>query len=169
MAIFATSGSRLFIGGVKTPLDSNAGGQWSESDFASETWQEISSLESLGSLLQNAVPSEYTMPAIDGSAQVFRMKEAIDRGIMEILCGLDYADAGQVALHSALGSLSNFAFKLEFGDTPPSGSDPAPSKRIFIGLVVSVGEVFDQANSLMKLSASVAINGNIVRINATTG
>lgn len=44
---------------------------------------------------------------------------------------------------------------------------PTPSERLMAGLVMSAAEALDQANSVMKLTASVTINSNIIRVNAT--
>lgn len=82
---------------------------------------------------------------------------------MDVVCGIDYADAGQIALLAAEKSRENFAFRLVLNDAPTGGT---PSERMFIAAVGSAVEAFDTANNVMKLNASLWVNSNVVKVNA---
>ena len=52
---------------------------------------------------------------------------------------------------------------VEFNDAPAGGT---PSERLFIAKVASQSEQYDTANSVMKLNLSLAVNSNVVRVDA---
>ncbi|TKA98547.1 hypothetical protein FAZ78_00370 [Cereibacter changlensis] len=157
--IFATNGAKLYIGGVLGWKATD----FVEADFTSQTWVEIGETESLGSLGDTA--SEITFDGIATKRQR-RLKGTRSAGTMEVVCGVDYEDDGQIALIAAEKTAHNFAFKLEFNDAPVGGT---PSQRLFIATVASAAEALDTANSVMKLNSSLWVNSNIVRINAAEG
>ena len=82
---------------------------------------------------------------------------------MEVVCGIDYSDAGQIAALAAEKTDENYAFKLEFDDAPAGGT---PSERYFVAMVGGASEQLDTANNVMKLNLSLWINSNVVRVNA---
>lgn len=156
MPVFATSGSRLFIGGVKQPTATPfvAGG------FEGEVWTEIGELESLGRL-ESAWNVDETTAQGDYTEQLIKgMRKA---GAMQIAAGLDYGDPGQLALLAAEASTESYAFKVELPDAPAGGT---PSLRLFCALVISTYEAFDDANGVMMLGASLHRVSNIVRVAA---
>lgn len=85
---------------------------------------------------------------------------------MEVVCGLDYSDAGQIALVAAEKEIHDYAFKLVLNDAPAGGT---PSERCFIAKVGSAVEALDTANNVMKLNASLWVNSNVVKVNAAPG
>jgi hypothetical protein len=131
-----------------------------ESDFSSETWVQIKELEALGSLGDAA--EEITFSAI-GEARTKRLKGSRASPPMELVCGLDYSDAGQTAAIAAEKEIHDYAFKVEFNDAPEGGT---PSERYFIAKVASASEAYDTANSVMKLNVSLWVNSNVVRVDA---
>ena len=156
MPIYATNGAKLYIGAAIVDKDTD----FQASDFTSQTWVEIKRTEALGSLGDTA--SEISIDLIDrGRTQ--RLKGTRSGGSMEVVCGIDYADAGQIALLAAEKSRENFAFRLVLNDAPASGT---PSERMFIAMVASAVEAFDTANNVMKLNASLWVNSNVVKVNA---
>lgn len=158
MTIFASNGSKIYIGAAKA-----AGANLSESDFSSETWTQINSVESLGGFGDTSNEVTFT----DLSAErVTRVKGARDAGTMEVVAGIDYADAGQLALVAAEKVKEDYAFKIEFNDAPSGGT---PSTRYFVAAVGSVSEAIDTADNIMKLNASLWINSNVVRVAAAPG
>ncbi|SLN19997.1 hypothetical protein ROJ8625_00705 [Roseivivax jejudonensis] len=159
MPMFATAGSKLYIGGVLPDQNSD----FAESDFDGETWTEISRLESLGSLGDAA--SEVTFEDI-GQQRTKRIKGTRTAPPMELVAAIDYDDAGQQALIAAEKTNDNYAFKLEFPDAPAGGT---PSERYFIAIVGSQTEAYDTANNVMKLNASLWVNSNVVRVDAAEG
>ena len=156
MTIFATNGAKFYIGGVKNSTSADL----TLADFASETWVEINETENLGSLGDTA--SEITFDGIS-SSRTRRKKGTRSAGTMEVVCGIDYADAGQIALIAAEKMPHDYAFRLVFNDAPAGGT---PSERMFVAAVASAAEALDTANNIMKLNASLWVNSNVVRVNA---
>ena len=154
MTIFATAGAKLFIGSEIDVTD-----ELDEASFAGQSteWVEIRQLEALGSLGDTAEAITFT--SIE-RARVQKLKGSRDAGTMEIVAGIDYADAGQQALLAAEQSDANYAFKMVFDDAPAGGT---PSERKFGAIVGSAAEAYDTANNVMKLSASLWVNSNTVR------
>lgn len=156
MPIFATSGAKVFIG---TVLDAKPA-DFVAADFTSQTWTQVNNLESVGSFGDTA--TEITFDDI-GKNRTQKLKGTRNAGNMEMVCGIDYADAGQIALLAAEKSIHDYAFKVEFNDAPEGGT---PSQRLFIAKVMSAAEQLDTANNVMKLNSTLGINSNIVRVNA---
>ncbi|KPA99969.1 hypothetical protein [Ahrensia marina] len=162
MPIFATAGSKLYIGGAL----SEKAADFVLADFDSQTWVEIDPLESIGSMGDTA--QEITFEAI-GRNRTQTLKGTRRAPTMEVVAGLDMTDAGQIALVAAEAQPYDYAFKVVFDDAPATGSAPTPSERYFIAKVMSATEELDSANNVMKLNSSLAINSNLVRVNAATG
>uniref|UniRef100_A4WS96 Phage tail protein n=1 Tax=Cereibacter sphaeroides (strain ATCC 17025 / ATH 2.4.3) TaxID=349102 RepID=A4WS96_CERS5 len=156
MTIYATNGAKLFIGGV---LAAKAG-DFVQADFASQEWAEVGELEGLGSIGDAA--AEITFDSISGN-RTRRLKGTRNAGTMEVVCGIDYQDPGQVALLAAEKTRHDHAFKLVLNDAPVGGT---PSERYFVAAVGSAVEALDTANNVMKLNASLWVNSNVVRVNA---
>jgi hypothetical protein len=159
MPIFATAGAALYIGSAITVT----GVDLQASDFTSQTWTVIKHPESLGSAGDSA--QEIAFDDIL-SRRTRRFKGQRSAGGMDLVFGLDYADAGQLALVAAEKTDSNYAFRLVFNDAPTDGT---PSERLFAAMVGSIGEQLDAANNVVKLNASLWINSNIVRVAAAAG
>ena len=157
MGIYATAGAKLYIGGQ---MDAPTSGNLSSSDFSGETWVEIKPLESIGSLGDT---SEAVSMNIIGQSRVQRLKGTRDAGTMQVVAALDYSDAGQTAVLAAEKTPHNYPFRLVFNDAPAGGT---PSERIFVAMVMSASEQFDEANSVMKLNVSLAVNSNVGRVAA---
>ncbi len=155
MAIYATAGSKLYIGGVQ-PM-----GEQTISSFTGQTWVEIKSTEGLGSVGDTS--EAIAIQTID-DPRTRTIKGTRSAGVMEVVCALDSADPGQDAVVAAEKRPDDYAFKLVLNDAPAGGT---ASQRLFVGKVMSATEQFDQANSAMKLVFSIAVNSNIVRVDAT--
>ena len=156
MTIFATNGAKIYIGDTITLT----AGDLTESSFSAQTWVEIKETENLGTFGDTA--AEITFDAINTN-RTRRFKGTRNAGNMELVCGIDYADAGQLALIAAEKTIHDYAFKVEFNDAPPGGT---PSERLFAAKVASAAEALDAANSVMKLNATLWINSNVVRVDA---
>lgn len=155
MTIYATAGLKLYIGGTK-----EQGGDFDLPDFAGEAWVQIKELEGAGSVGDTSEAINFT--AIE-DARTRTIKGPRSAGTMEIVCGIDADDPGQLALIAAERTPYDYAFKLTLNDAPPGGT---PSERYFIAKVMSQSEQYDQANSVMKLNASLGVNSNVVRVPA---
>lgn len=162
MAIYSTAGAKLFIGPAKAP----GANDFTLSDFETSppiSWTEVNPMESLGTFGDSS--ESITFDAINRGRRI-KLKGVKDAGTLEVSCGLDYSDAGQIALRAAQASPNDFAFKIQFNDAP-AGSGATPSLRYFVGQVLSASEALDTASSVMKMNCSIAINSNVVRKNAS--
>ncbi|WP_174800985.1 hypothetical protein [Martelella limonii] len=162
MSLYATAGAKLYIGGTKSQKNND----FTSADFTGETWVEIANLENLGSLGDTSETVSFN--AI-GESRTKTLKGPRSAGTMEVVCGISNDDAGQLAAIAAEKTPYDYGFRLVLNDAPPSGSDPTPSERMFIAKVMSASEAFDEANSVMKLNISLAVNSNVVRIAAAMG
>lgn len=157
--IYATNGAKLYIGGVTATKSAD----FVVGDFSGETFVEIKETEALGSVGDTS--AEILFEGVS-DARARRLKGVRNAGAMEIVCGIDYADAGQIALLAAEKTIHNYAFKLVLNDAPAGGT---PSERYFVAAVGSAVEAYDTANNVMKLNASLWVNSNVVRVNAAAG
>lgn len=162
MPTFATAGSKIYIGGALSDQDAD----FILTDFDSQTWVEVTPVTSIGSMGDSA--QEITSDVI-GRNRTTVMKGTRRAPTMEVVADLDMSDAGQIALVAAEAQNHNYAFKIVFNDAPATGSAPTPSERYFIAMVMSATEELEGANNVMKLNSSLAINSNLVRVNAATG
>lgn len=156
MAIYATNGAKLYIGGV-LPMKSV---DYVAADFTSQTWVEVKETEGLGSVGDT---SEIISVKSLSAQRVRKVKGSRDAGTMEVVCSIDPADAGQIAVTAAEKTIHNYAFRVVLNDAPVGGT---PSERLFIAAVASAREQFDQADNVMKMNISLAVNSNVVRIDA---
>lgn len=159
--LFATAGSRLYIGGPKAFI----GTDFTAGDFPSEgegaiAWTEIGGTTNLGTAGDT---SELIASNQIGSARTRKAKGTRNAGSMQVIADLDYADPGQLAVIAAEKDKESYAFRLVFKDAPAGGT---PSERLFVALVMSAAEQLDEANSVMKLNSTLEIDSNIVRIAA---
>ena len=158
--IFATAGTKIAIGPVLT----SDGSDLEATDFTdgTPTYTEIGGTTNLGSAGDT---SELITSNHIGTARTRKAKGTRNGGTMEVAMDLDYADAGQIALIAAEKTKDTYAFKVTFNDAPAGGT---PSIRYFTALITRAGEQFDEANSVMKLNATLEIDSNIVRVAAAS-
>lgn len=146
------AGSRLFI--ADAPVDRGgalpAGG-----------WVEIGEVEAIGSLGAewSTAETEYLESCDAQSAIIISAKQSRRETPMQIVLGNDPTDPGQVILWRAVKLTDHYPFRLEFSDGVHS--------REWLALVISLTEVFDGANSVMKLQATIIPTQNIQRSEAT--
>jgi hypothetical protein len=156
MTVYATAGATLEIGGV---LEQKSG-DFVLADFSSITWVAVKELEALGSLGDTS--QAITFASIEDKRER-TIKGTRNAGTMEVVMGIDYNDGGQLALIAAEKTIHDYAFRVTFNDAPAGGT---PSQRLFIAKVMSQSEQLDSANNVMKLTASLAVNSNVVRVAA---
>lgn len=154
MPIVATAGTKLFIGTVLDPKADD----FVAADFTAQTFVRVNNLEGLGTLGDTS--TEITFDDI-GKGRTQKLKGTRNAGNQELVIGIDYADAGQIAILAAEKAIHDYAFKLEFNDAPAGGT---PSQRLFIAKVMSAAEALDTANNVMKLNVTLGINSNIVHV-----
>lgn len=154
--LYATNGAKLFIGAAIAQQSDD----FELTDFSGQTWLEIKELESLGTVGDTS--AEISIDII-GEQRTKRLKGTRSAGTMEVVCGLDSADAGQAAAVAAEKTIHDYAFKLVLNDAPAGGT---PSERYFIAMVAAAPEAFDAANNVMKQQLSLWVNSNVVKVNA---
>ena len=155
--IFATSGSKLYIGGPKTAQAAD----FVVGDFSSQSWVEISWMESIGQFGDES--AEITFDAI-GQQRTFKLKGNRNAGNLEAVCAIDYLDEGQQNVVLGEKTTFDYAFKVEFNDEPSAVG--TPSIRYFIAKIMTAREMLDGANNIMKMSMRLGINSNVVRVDA---
>lgn len=84
---------------------------------------------------------------------------------VELTCGLDPTDAGQIAMRAAHAATGNYAMRLTLADKPAAGASPKNSTRTFVGLVLNVED--DPSGKLGKVKFTIQINSNIVATHAS--
>ncbi|WAJ30956.1 hypothetical protein [Antarcticirhabdus aurantiaca] len=156
--MFATAGSILEIG----PEMAFDGDDLVAADFTSSTWTEVGGTTDLGTAGDTAqlITSDQV-----ARARTRKAKGTRNAGSMQVMCDLDYSDAGQLALIAAEKSPRSFAFRITFNDAPGGGT---PSRRMFIAYVMSTAENLGGANSVQQLQATLEIDSNIVRVAAAS-
>lgn len=155
--LFTTAGMKVEIGTAPMAF---TGTDFTAADFTSATWTEIGGHTNLGSIGDTA---ELITSNQIAQARTRKAKGVRNAGSMELVCDLDYADPGQIALIAAEKTIHAYPFKLTLNDAPAGGT---PSLRYFVALVMSQSEQYDEANSVMKLNATLEIDSNIVRVAA---
>lgn len=154
--IFATAGSRVFIGQAMTAQSD----PFVESDFDGQSWVEIGHLESIGEFGDES--AEITFDEI-GEQRTQKLKGIRNAGNMDLVMGVDHTDAGQVALLAAEATIDDYAFRVDFNDAELAGT---PSQRFFIGKVMTARENLGTANNVVRRGGRVGINSNVVRVDA---
>lgn len=159
MTVNVTGGAKLYIGTTKTQKKTD----FVLADFSASnavTWVEIGELEGLGSVGDTSEAVNFTSIS---DKRTRTLKGPRSAGTMELVMGIDYADAGQQALIAAERTIHDYEFKIQLNDAPAGGTN---SERYFIAKVMSQSEQYDQANAVMKLNASLGVNSNLVRVDA---
>lgn len=136
--LYSTAGTRLYIGRDPRFMPSEAG-----------AWVEIGETEALGMLGVEWEVQETTVVGCDlGDAAVSWAEKGARRSLpMQIILGNNPEDGGQAILWEALYSSDYYFFRLLLPDGVRS--------RVWRALVTSMSEVFDTANSVMKLQADL--------------
>lgn len=162
MSLYPVAGSKLYIGGVLADKATD----FVAADFTSQTWTLIDGWEQMGAIGDTA---QIITTALINRGRDIKQKGTRNAGSMQNVFAIVPEDAGQIALIAAEKTVSNYAFKVEFPDKPATGSAPTPSQRLFVGLVTSAQEAGGEANTIMKLNATIEVNSNIVPVAADTG
>lgn len=161
MSLHPVAGCRIFIGGKLASKNAD----FVEADFAGETWVEIDGWSQMGSFGDTA--QEITTSLINRGRDI-RQKGTRNAGTMENVFAVIPGDAGQEALIAAEKTRDDYAFKIEYNDADGlTGSEP--SKAYFVALVMSANDAGGEANTVRNLNASVAINSNVVNVDAVPG
>lgn len=154
--LLATAHMKIHIGAAKA----FGGVDFVEADFTTGTpvWTEVGGTTNMGGA---GDVSELISSNQIAAGRTRKAKGVRNAGNMALVCDLDIADPGQLALLAAEKTRDSYAFKVEFDDAPAGGT---PSIRYFVAFVMSASEQYDEANSVMKLNASLEIDSNILHV-----
>lgn len=145
--LYPTAGTRLFMSDeIYLGISDNL------------SWVEIMETEALGFLGTQWEMDEVDLASMDdgdAGGEIMQAKRSLRRLPMQVLLGNDPTDPGQLLLWKAHGSTADFHFRLLFPDGVTS--------RRWMGLVTAMAEVFDAANSVMRLQADILPTTKAVR------
>lgn len=99
------------------------------------------------------------------SRYVRKLKGSRDNGNLEMVCAFDANSAGQIALKAAEATDHAYAFEVKLNDAPPGGT---PSTFYFKALVMSARVEAAGTDDIVKLNATIAIDGEILEIPAAS-
>lgn len=158
MALFATAGMKLYIGGVKAEQADD----FDAADYAGETWVEIDGWSEVGDYGDAA--QTITTSLINRGRDI-KQKGTANAGTMANTFAWLPADAGQIALKAAAAGTNkaNYAFKIEHSDTE---GNTTPTTDYFIGVVTSFQFSGGDANTVRNVSATIEINSNVLTVAA---
>jgi hypothetical protein len=105
MAIFAMAGSKIYIGTTAAADD--------ETEFAADSYTEIKPAETIGDFGDTATDVKF-LGIGDSRAQ--HLKGSKDAGTIQLTCGRDDTDSGQLACVAAFASPLDFNFKIEWNN-----------------------------------------------------
>lgn len=144
--LYSTNGAKLYI--ADAPVQEGGA-------FPGSGWLEVGETEALG-----AVGAEWEQIETADLAQdtMGVLKGVMRRQPIEIVMGNDPTDPGQFLLWAASRSRLSYPFRLVF-------SSGGYTRRWF-ALVMSVSEVFDSANSIVKLQVALQPTSEILRSEA---
>lgn len=135
--LFPVAGCRLFI--ADQPVESPRG----PVTVPLGDWVEIGEAEAFGTLGGRYELLDTHFFSDDPDGGYAAMKGVHRPETMQVVLGLDPADPGQQALFKAYRSKDAFPFRLLFAD--------GVTERQWFALVMSMGEVFDAANNVMRM------------------
>jgi hypothetical protein len=145
--LYPTAGSRLFIADV-SPYGGMSGGEWVEIG-------ELEAIGFLGSQWDVVTADVLTGCGHDDGPGEIALKGVERRPEMPIIMGNDPTDPGQLLLWTALHSQDSFPFRLVLPD--------GVTTRSWSALVIRMGDVFDAANTVLKLQADLKPTSAIER------
>jgi hypothetical protein len=159
MSLHAVAGCKIYIGGVLEDKESD----FVEADFSGQSWTEIDGWSQMGAF---GDASEVITTALINRDRAIKQKGVANAGSMQCVFADIADDPGQIALIAAAqpSDRDNRAFRIDLNDASGGGQ---PSKRYFIGLVMSATEAGGEANTIRNLNSTIEINSNIVRVAAT--
>lgn len=146
--LYPTAGSRLYIADVPV---------FETGPFPTTGWVEIGETEAIGMLgvEWDVETADVMTGTADGEPAEISIKGILRRPEMPLVLANDPADPGQLLLWTAARSRDSYPFRLVFPD--------GVQQRSWFALVVRMGEVFDTANSVMKLQADLKPTSSIMR------
>ncbi|PWJ81480.1 hypothetical protein C7441_11011 [Pseudaminobacter salicylatoxidans] len=162
--LYPVAGMRFFLGGAKETQAED----FTAADFEDEIWKEVDGFETMGAAGDTAA-----LIATDliNRGRTVKQKGVANAGQMQCNFAILAGDPGQTALIAAgaASNRNNYAVKIVGNDAPATGTDPKPSERLFVALVMGTPEQGGSANTVQMMQATLEINSNIVKVAATSG
>ncbi|BBK37688.1 hypothetical protein STAQ_27660 [Allostella sp. ATCC 35155] len=155
MSVNGTLGSKLLIS--TTPVAESVD---SEAGYSALGWTEVGLIDNFGEFGRQFDLVTF-QPVKDGRTRKF--KGGFNDGSTQFTMGQDLTDAGQAAMKAAADAATqdNYGFRIELND-PPSLSG-GPTTFFFRGLAMSFRTQMGAANSVVKATAMVEVNSDIVQ------
>jgi len=144
--LYPTAGARIYIADAPAECPGALPGAG---------WVEIGETEALGMIGVEWETAEALKADCDGIPRVLTVKSHQAPSPMQIILANDPEDEGQILLWKAVRSTAHYPFLLVNADGTTS--------RSWFALVTSLLEVFDSANSVMKLQADLLPTSPLVR------
>ncbi|WP_024281224.1 hypothetical protein [Xanthobacter sp. 126] len=148
MTASTTAGAKIYIGTTTEAANLTA--------FQADSYTEIKEVEDLGEFGDESSEVEFTSI---GDSRKRRYKGTRDAGVLELVCGRDPLDAGQVAALAAEKVKDAYNFKVVVNDAPVGGT---PTTYFFRALVMSAKNSFGTVDNIVKVTFSLAINSAIL-------
>lgn len=145
--LYPTNGAKLYIADLPA---------YSPGSLPTAGWVEVGELEALGTLGIEWDMAEIDLASMEGGSNfIMQVKHARRSLPMQILMGHDPQDPGQQILRRAALAERDYPFRLVL----PSGDT-----RGWFALVIALSDIFDTANSVVKLQADLMPHHNPVEI-----
>jgi hypothetical protein len=154
MTVNTASGAKLFIGGT-TPAATLVA-------FAALTWVEVGEIEDLGELGDESESVEFVALS---DARKRKLKGPRDAGSMQVQCGDDPLNAGQIAMVAAEASPLAYNFKVVLNDAITVGG--VGSNQYFRGKVFSKRRNVGQANNVVKRTFNIGVDTVVLETDPT--
>ena len=132
--------------------------------YAGDTWTAIANIMDVGEAGSEA---EIVVGKFVDQDYVRKLKGSRDNGTVELVVARDSADAGYAALVAAEQTSFSYNFKIELNDRPAAGASPKNSIFYFSALVASRKNSFNDADSIVQTTFSLAISGAILEVLAS--
>ena len=158
MSIRAAANSTLGIRAV--PLD--PGQTLDRSTYEGFDYVYVDHIENLGQFGSEAARIEGKF--LD-SRYVRKLKGSRDNGDLEMVCAFDANSPGQIAIKAAEATDHRYAFEVKLNDAPPGGT---PTTFYFAALVMSARVEASGTDDIVKLNATIAIDGEIIEVPAAS-
>jgi hypothetical protein len=145
MTVNTASGSKVYIGGT-TVVSTLAA-------FQALTWVQVGEIEDLGEFGDESEQVKFVSLS-DGRTRNF--KGPRDGGMVNVVCGDDPNDVGQIAMEAAEASPLAYNIKVELNDAITlAGND---SQHYWRGKVFSKRRNVGQANNIVKRTFQVSVD-----------
>lgn len=149
------AGSKFYIGPVNTTAANAAA-------YAALTYTEVGEVESIGEFGDQS--NSVTFTAL-GDRRVKKFKGSRDAGTITVVIGHDSSDTGQTDLNAAEATDNDYAIKIELDDAG-TGSPSNNTTFYFRAKVMGVRTNPGDAENVVRITAEIAINSAIVKVNA---